>query len=315
MTAKILFFAVIFDLVIGDPGGKFHPVVLIGKLITLTEKHLYKKQSTHQKMIFLGALTTFIVLFITWGITYATTLLLKFPLSEYLLALLLSFTISIRSLTDRGTEIYKTLSKGNLAEARVKLSYIVSRDTKKLDEGEVIRGTLETMSENFIDGFIAPLFWYLIFGLPGAYVYRASNTLDAMVGYRNERYEYFGKIAAKTDDLLNYLPARIGGIVLIIAGFILGFDAKRAILTWSRDAKFHPSPNAGIPESVIAGLLGVRLGGNNYYGEKVHFRAYLGEAVNEFKKQHIMDVRTILFFSTLIFTITITMFSNKIKYL
>lgn len=306
ITSKILILAVLFDLLLGDPGGKYHPVALIGKLISLSEGFFYKQNISQNNSFSRGVLAaTSVIIFVFLVSVIIVHLSKLYSIGVLIQAILLSFAISLRTLIKRGIEIADDLQINDIASARQKLSYIVSRDTKNMQESDIVRATVETMAENFVDGIIAPLFWFLVFGLPGAFFYRTVNTLDAMVGYRNDRYEYFGKFSARLDDVLNFIPARLGGITLLIGGFILTYSPIKGLQTWFRYASSHPSPNSGIPEAVIAGLLGLRLGGYNYYDGKEHFRAYLGSPDKAFHNQNIRQLRNILYYSTFIYIVII----------
>ena len=185
--------------------------------------------------------------------------------------------IAIKGLKDAAYLVYNPLRKGNLAEARKYTGYIVGRDTDELREEELTRAVVETVAENIVDAVIAPLFYALIGGAPLAMLYRASNTLDSMVGYRNDRYRHFGWASARWDDAMNWIPARLTGLLLILVALLKpGLSAKRAAAAIRRFAHLHPSPNSGIPESAVAGALGIELGGLNVYGGAASERARLG---------------------------------------
>ncbi|NYE56649.1 adenosylcobinamide-phosphate synthase CbiB [Carboxydothermus ferrireducens] len=294
--------ALILDIVFKDPGQDYHPVALIGRYIAFIEKKLYPKKPAKKALILRGGLlvglTLLPVSFIAFIYQHFTQKL-PFLFQVVFQGVGLFFAIAPTGLAFSVNTIKNHLKDGNLAEARKSLGMIVSRDTRELPVTEVVRGSLESLAENTGDGVVAPIFWYLIGGLPGVWFYRTVNTLDSMVGYKSERYLYFGRIAAKLDDLLNYLPARITGVLMVLAAFILRYDWKKAIKTWLRDARKHPSPNGGIPESVLAGCLGVRLGGENIYHGQKSFRAYLGEPLNPLTPE-VIDRALKLFWLTVI---------------
>ena len=200
----------------------------------------------------------------------------------------LMYTIfSINSLAREGKKVYKILQKGNLEIARKELSYLVSRDTEKMDKIMIIRSTMETISENTVDGIIAPMFYMFIGGLPLAMTYKAINTMDSMVGYKNEKYIDFGKFSAKVDDIANFIPARITGILIIISSFLLGFDYKNAKKIFFRDRKNHSSPNSAHSEASVAGALGVQFGGKvSYFGKEVE-KPTIGDKKKEFRTEDI----------------------------
>lgn len=301
--------AFLFDTIIGDPRSKFHPVVLMGKLISFLEKLFYRQEHTDKKKLFLGGLLVFLTLTITYEIA-----VLIMRLSYYIPwrwgssvvgALLLSFTISPKSLAKAGREIYVLLVSGKLEAAREKVGWIVGRDTDELDDAEIARATVETIAENTVDGVIAPLFFYVIGGVPLAVLYRAANTMDSMLGYKNERYLYFGRVAARMDDVLNYIPARITALLFIFSAWILGYDYKNALRVMKRDADKHPSPNGGYAEATVAGALHIRLGGyNSYFGKKT-FRAYMGDVIEMTSPKHIMGSIRMMYTATVLFLLVL----------
>lgn len=276
----VIFLAFVLDLVLGDPVRPTHPVVLIGKLITFLERILYGifKTSIGLKVagIILWILTVPTVYFMTSaviGACYEINYWLGFTLSVWLVYT----SIATKNLADEALAILAELKKGNIKKARVRLGGIVGRDTDKLPLEEICRATVETVAENTVDGIISPLFYAFVGGAPLALAFKAASTLDSMVGYRNERYINFGWFSAKMDDILNYVPARLGGILIVAASFFLKLDGKNALRTMLKDAGKHKSPNAGIPEAAFAGALGIRLGGWNSYSGKLHFYPYMGE--------------------------------------
>ena len=294
--------ALLLDFVFKDPGGKYHPVAMIGQWIAALEKKLYSQEDTPKRLMVKGGvlvvLTIVPVVFLAGTYQYLTK---KFSnLEVFLQGVGLFFAVAPTGLAHVINTIKKQLKANNLEGARQTLGMIVSRDTRELPVAEVVRGGLESLAENTSDGVVAPLFWYVIGGLPGVWFYRTVNTLDSMVGYKNERYLYFGRIAAKLDDVLNYLPARLTGILMVVAAFFLRYDWKNALKTWKRDAKKHPSPNGGIPESVLAGSLGIRLGGENIYHGQKSFRAYLGEALNPLTPELIEKALRLFWFTVIL---------------
>ncbi|QGG46892.1 adenosylcobinamide-phosphate synthase CbiB [Heliorestis convoluta] len=309
ITPLILILALLIDLFLGDPRWLPHPVVAMGKLISSLEKKLYlqkSKQEKPQALYWRGALLSLIVVITTFLITTLVVTIaqaLGTLLATFIAALLLGIALAARSLAGAALEIKDLLEQGNLAEARRKLSYIVGRDTEQLDESEIVRATIETVAENTVDGITSPLFYAFILGVPGAYAYKAINTLDSMIGYRSERYLWFGRFAAKLDDIANYLPARLTGLSMIVGAALLGYPIKAMIRTWQRDAASHPSPNSGIPESVVAGALGVQLGGLNYYKQVPSQRATMGDPLVPLQARHIGQAVTIMAVTTVIFAL------------
>ena len=278
----ILVAAILVDLWIGDPRLFPHPVILMGKLITYLEKSWNKGGDRKRKGI---ALTISVVL-IVFVITHALLFLayqLHWLVGLLIEVYLISTTIAAKGLSSAAKSVLHPLKKGNLVEARSKLSMIVGRDTESLSESEMIRGTVETVAENTVDGITAPLFWAIIGGAPLALAYRAINTLDSMVGYKNDRYMEFGWASAKLDDLVNWLPARITAFSMWLAAFVIKGSKTRNgwKITW-RDARKHPSPNSGWSEAMVAGLIGIQLGGINYYRGKKSVRATMGDPLRGF---------------------------------
>ena len=255
--------AFLIDTIIGDPRTKYHPVVLMGKLIALLEHCFYRADDSDNKKFVMGIMLVIITLLISYEVAAAIMMLsYQIPFSWGSAAvggLLLSFTISPNSLAKAGKGIYALLIMGELTEAREKVGWIVGRDTNDLDDAEIARATIETIAENTVDGIIAPLFFFVLGGVPLAVLYRAANTMDSMIGYKNEKYLYFGRGAAKLDDVLNYIPARITAMLFLFSALILGFDYRNAYRIMQRDAAKHPSPNGGYAEATMAGALHIRL--------------------------------------------------------
>ena len=297
--------AFLIDALIGDPRSKFHPVVLMGNLISFLEKILRRDNDGYAKKIFMGGLLVTIVLVVSYGIgviiLLALNLIGSYTLKVFVEALVLSFMISPRSLAEAGREIYFLLTAENLAEARRKVGSIVGRDTDYLNEAEVVRATVETVSENTVDGIISPLFYFAIGGLPLAIAYRAVNTMDSMLGYKNEKYLYFGRVAARLDDVANFIPARITALLFLASAFILNLDYKNAFAMMKRDATKHPSPNGGYAEATVAGALRIQLGGINSYFGVPHFRAYMGDPIESLQPQHILLTIRMMYTATIIF--------------
>lgn len=285
----------LLDQVIGDPRRWPHPVVGIGKVIAYLERHL--NQGTPKERRQNGVLLTCLVVggsyLLTWSIVLGANALhpfLGWGVSTYFI-----FTsLAGKSLLDAGQSVVVPLINGDLSEARLRLAWLVSRDTDNLTEGEIVRGTIETLAENFVDGILSPLLYAALGGAPLAMAFKAISTLDSMVGYRNQRYEEFGWFSARTDDWANYLPARISVLLLLLAGWLRRMPISSAYQIWKRDASDHPSPNGGNPESVVAGLLGVRLGGINSYHGQPHHRAEMGDALHPVNSSDIVHCRQLV---------------------
>lgn len=297
----IILLAFILDLIVGDPHWLLHPVRLIGGLIEFLEDNLRKTKIPLK--ISGGLLVIFIVGF-TLGISF---LLIKFAYwlnyySGFLLSsVLVYFAIAPRNLYNESMKIYSFLKKGDLEFARKSLSMIVGRDTNKLSESEVIRASVETVAENGVDAVISPLFYAMIGGAPLAIVYRAINTMDSMVGYKNKRYIDFGWAAARLDDAVNYIPARLSAILIPLSSLIYGKDWLGSFKIVFRDGKKNPSPNSGIPEAAVAGALGIQLGGLNYYGGVPSNKAFIGDCSSELSIGHIKEANILIFISSILF--------------
>ncbi len=305
-SALIAILAFLIDCLIGDPYTKFHPVALMGKLIAILDRALRKDNSSEPTKLVCGFILVAIVLGLCYNITHYLLIglsLLNVPywLNICIQAIILSFMISPKSLAKAGDEVYNELAKNDLDAARAKVNYIVSRDANRMDKQDITRATVETVAENTVDGIISPFFFFFIGGLPLAVLYRAANTMDAMIAYKNDKYLFFGRTAARVDDVLNFIPARINGILLVIAAFFYKYDYKNAFKMMLRDAKKHPSPNGGYSEAPVAGALGIRLGGINYYFGHISFRAYMGDAFHKLAPIHIKRTIKLMYATSIMF--------------
>ncbi|SDG93849.1 adenosylcobinamide-phosphate synthase [Desulfosporosinus hippei DSM 8344] len=285
----------ILDQVIGDPHSWPHPVIGIGKGISFLEEKLNQGSPKVRRQN--GVLLTLVVVGGSYLLTWGAVSLANFfhPILGFAFSIYIVFTtLAAKSLLDAGQNVLVPLTKGDLSEARIQLSWLVSRDTTNLFEGEIARGTVETLAENFVDGILSPLFYAALGGAPLAMAFKAVSTLDSMVGYKNERYLDFGWFSARTDDWANYLPARISVPILLLAGKLRRMSVAHAYRMWKRDASGHPSPNGGNPESVVAGLLGIQLGGINIYHGKTHHRAEMGDALHPVNATDIVRCRQLV---------------------
>lgn len=280
--------AFFLDLVIGDPPRWPHPVKWMGSVIAFLDKRLNRGRYIRLKGILMLITVLFIVVSVTAFSVYVGYQL--HPAAGIIWeGVLISTAVAQKSLKEAAAAVYEPLHKGGLLEARVKLSYIVGRDTENLPESEIVRGTVETVAENTSDGITAPLFWGLIGGAVPALAYRAINTCDSMVGYRNDRYREFGWASAKLDDLANWIPSRLTAAAMLLSMKPKHHSLRQAAAIVWRDAIKHPSPNSGWGEAAVAALLGVQLGGTNYYQGAISRRAKMGEPVVELKAVHIFD--------------------------
>ena len=286
---RLIFFikiwiAYVLDLIFGDPQNVIHPVQVIGKIISTGEKILLRK-----KYKFLaGAVLNIFTVSITYTLMYLISKSVKISVFFMIIEIYLMYTIfSINSLAREGNRVYRILKEGDIEKARKDLSYLVSRDTEMMDEKMIIRSTMETISENTVDGIVAPMFYMFLGGMPLAMAYKAINTLDSMVGYKNEKYMEFGKFSAKVDDVANFIPARITGILIVLASMILGYDYKNSLKIFIRDRKNHSSPNSAHSEASVAGALGVQFGGKvSYFGKEID-KPTIGDKTKEFELEDI----------------------------
>lgn len=291
-------FAYIIDLIIGDPELYPHPVRLIGKMIEYLDTKLRNiaKSDKAEKTagFFLCGITVLTTFLTAYLLLYLSNLISTYL--KYIINVILIYTcLATKDLAKSANKVYEHLLDGNLIEARKKLSYIVSRDTEKLNVKEISRGVIETVAENISDGIIAPLFYAFIGGAPLALAYKAASTLDSMVGYKNEKYINIGFASAKLDDILNFIPARITGLLVVMASFFAGYDYKNGLKILRRDRLKHESPNSAHGEAAMAGVLNIKLGGLNYYFGKPEIKPQLGDGENEIEVEHIKDSIKLLY--------------------
>jgi adenosylcobinamide-phosphate synthase len=277
-SAGLLISAFLLDLVIGDPRAVPHPVVLMGKVISYGERQLFsrKKRRAFLAGMALSLLVIALSAVTAWALV-AFFHLLPFWLSFIATAALGSTTLATRGLLDAVGDIEAPLRAGDILVAREKLSQIVGRETIDLNQDKVMRASLESLSESTCDGIIAPLFYLFLGGVPLAMAYKAVSTLDSMIGYRTDRYLYFGKFAARLDDAMNFVPARLTALFIVIATLAMRLNPGRALRVAWRDHANHLSPNAGYPEAALAGAFGIRLGGSSIYFGKEVYKPYIGD--------------------------------------
>ncbi len=291
--------ACMLDLIFGDPQFKYHPVCLIGKLISGTEKLLFLLFPAKKRArILSGAVLVLVVCgvstFVPWVILhflYRWKFFAGFAVETFFCYQLLA----MKSLKTESMKVYYALKTQGVESARRAVALIVGRDTEVLDEKGIAKAAVETVAENASDGVIAPLFYMMLFGGAGGFFYKAVNTMDSMVGYKNERYEDFGRAAAKTDDVLNFLPARICGIFLAVSAFLLGYDGKGAFRIFFRDRKNHASPNSAQGEAAVAGALQVQLGGDAWDFGKLYHKLTIGDNKRDIEPEDIVRANRILY--------------------
>ena len=294
----------ILDLIFGDPHWLPHPICLIGNLIGFIEGNLRPKLAPNKNALLLGgALMVIIVLVISFAVPMAILLAagMVSPWLAFALETLMCYQIfATKCLRDESMKVYDALHNNDLADARVKLSWIVGRDTKNLDEEEITKGAVETVAENTADGIIAPMFYMFLGGVPLAFLYKGINTMDSMVGYKNDKFLYFGRCAAKLDDVANLIPARITGLVMIAAAFLVGLDGKNAWKIFWRDRYNHLSPNSAMTESVTAGALNIQLGGDHFYFGKLVHKDTIGDDIRPVCPEDIKKTNNLLYMTAVL---------------
>lgn len=288
--------ALALDLLVGDPENLPHPVRFMGRIINWEEGLARKVFTSPRGLKFAGLLMVVINVFLAVFLPGILLYFLAFLSLDKVFSTYLIFScLAARNLRDEAMKVYRDLDQG-LDEARYRLSFIVGRDTKELDEAGIIRATVETVSENTSDGIIAPLFYILLFGPIGGLVYKFINTMDSMVAYKNEKYENLGYFPALVDDLVNFLPARLSAALMLVSS--LGrYSVIRAFRVIIRDRKKHESPNAIYPEAAVAGLLGVELGGGSYYKGTYVDKPTIGDGLRGIESQDIKRSIEIMFTS------------------
>lgn len=277
----ICMLAFLLDLILGDPAWLYHPVRIIGLLIAGLEKILRKIAGESR---ILQGITGGILWILVSGITFAVTagILCLMGKTHPALAFVIEVfwcyqSLAVTSLRKESMKVYGKLKAEDLSGARQAVSMIVGRDTDRLTREGVIKAAVETVAENTSDGVIAPLFYMLIGGAPLAFLYKAVNTMDSMIGYKNEKYLFFGRTAAKMDDVFNFIPARIAALLMIVAAYLCRLNGKKARQIYRRDQRNHASPNAAQTEAVCAGALGVQLAGDTYYFGKLYEKPTIGD--------------------------------------
>lgn len=296
----LLALALTLDLLLGDPRWLPHPVVFIGRLITFLEGFL-RAQIHNQRCagVLLLAATVSISAAAAWLVIRVCSSIA--PPAGFLASVLIAYTcLAARSLHRESALVAEALTAGDLDGARLKLSRIVGRDTETLDEQQIWRAVVETVAENTSDGIIAPLFWLAVGGPVAAIAYKAVSTLDSMVGYKNERYLHFGWASARMDDLLNFVPARLTALLMILSAPLVGLSCTGAARIARRDRLNHPSPNSAHPEAAAAGALGVQLGGTAYYQGRESWKETIGDPRNPLDARAYGGMLKLMYLSTMI---------------
>ncbi len=288
----------LLDLLLGDPYWLPHPIRLMGRLISALEKGLNKKERRALKgfiLVFFVLCLTAVITFFLLAVSYRVH-----PVLGCVMESVMTYQIlATKCLKKESMKVYERLVNGNLEEARYAVSMIVGRDTEQLDETGVIKAAVETVAENTSDGVIAPMLYLALGGPVLGFVYKAVNTMDSMIGYKNECYLCFGRTAARLDDFVNYLPSRISAFFMILAAFLAGrsFSGRQALRIYRRDRRNHASPNSAQTEAVCAGALGIRLAGDASYFGKVVSKPWIGDALRPIEMEDIKRANVLLYWT------------------
>lgn len=294
----------LLDLLIGDPHWLYHPIRLVGHLISGLEtilRRLFPKTARGELAagVCLLVLTAGITASAAWGLLALAGRV--HPCARFVLETVMCYQLlAARALKDETMKVYTALQAGEIDKARYAVSMVVGRDTDVLDDIGITKAAVETVAENTSDGVIAPLLFLILGGAPLGYFYKAVNTMDSMVGYKNDRYLYFGRAAAKFDDVVNYIPARLSALLMVCAGGLLGMDAGHAWKIYLRDRYHHSSPNSAHTEAVAAGALHIQLAGNAYYFGTLYEKPTLGDADRPVEYEDIRRVNRLLYVTAIL---------------
>lgn len=299
--------AVIIDWIVGDPYWFPHPVIYIGKLIRKLEGFGRKHIKDEKKLKPYGLFIVLTVCAVTFLIPFVILMLLKpYKIAYHIVNIgILWTTLAARCLQKEGMKVYYSLKDGDLADSRLKLSYIVGRDTSNLTEREIIRADVETIAENASDGILAPLLYGVIGGAPLAMMYKGVNTMDSMLGYMNEKYRWIGFFPAKIDDVFNFIPARLTGLLMGLCSPIVKGNIVQSLKIMIRDRKNHKSPNCAYPEGATAGALRVQLGGTNVYFGEVVEKPTIGDDIIPLSYEHIKDSVKLMYGSEVLMVVAV----------
>ena len=288
----------ILDLIIGDPHGLYHPIRLVGNLIGFLEKHMNRRNDSPNRQMVKGWLMMLIVITVSSGIPLLLLILAYriHPVCRVILETVMCWQLlATKSLKDESMKVYKKLKRHDLQGSRKAVSMIVGRDTDVLDESGVTKATVETIAENTSDGVIAPMLYMAIGGAFLGWMYKSINTMDSMVAYKNDRYLYFGRIPAYLDDVVNYIPARLSGLLMIAATFLVKLDGAHAFAIFKRDRYNHASPNSAQTEAVMAGALNVQLAGDAWYFGELHKKKTIGDDIRPIEAADIVRANKLLY--------------------
>jgi len=295
----IIGFAILLDLILGDPKNRYHPTAWIGNLIGIITTRIRNENQNLEKFngIFIIlipiSISTIVLIGLQYGIDFINIEFLSILVSLISGIILFKMTIAIKGMERHALAVLDAVEKNELNKARTNLSMIVKRNTKNLDKNHILSGTLESLSENIVDGITGPMFYFSIFGLPGAFAYRIVNTVDSMVGYKTQMFKNLGWFGANCDNILNYIPSRLTGLTIVLGSMLLGYDWKNCYEIFKRDGKKTDSPNAGYPMAAFAGALGTKFEKLEHYS--------LGTGDNEITSKKVKDAITLMKVTSLLF--------------
>jgi len=291
----------LIDCILGDPYNFPHPVRLIGKLISYTEKIMRK---LFPEKLYLGGVMMSFTVIILSSVIPLLILIICYNINIFLGIIIESimcyYLTAAKCLRDESIKVYNALSENDTEKARKAVSMIVGRDTENLNREGIIKAAVETVAENTSDGVTAPVFYMTIGGASLGFFYKAVNTMDSMTGYKNDKYIDFGRFPAKLDDIMNFVPSRLTAVIMIISAYILGYDGKSAYKIWRRDRFNHASPNSAQTESVCAGALNIRLAGDAYYFGKLHKKPYIGDNIRTVENEDIQRANKLMYLTAVI---------------
>jgi adenosylcobinamide-phosphate synthase len=293
--------AVLLDWLAGDPGNMYHPVRLVGKAANWLESHSRKAISSDRLAGIVTATSMVVTVFVVTSLITGLASGISTTLGVIVATIVIYTGIATRDLYEHAMNVYNALCSNDIKEARLRVGMICGRDTHNMDRESIIKATVESVAENLVDGVTCPLFYAFIGGPSAIMVYKAISTLDSMFGYKNDRYINFGWASAKLDDIAAFVPSRLTAIVIPLASWVLGMNARKSLLIFLRDRSKHPSPNAGQSESAFAGALGIQLGGPSAYDGVIHEKEFLGDAIESLQPQHIPRALKLMVTSMIIF--------------
>lgn len=304
LTLMAVICGFIVDLIVGDPRWLYHPVRLIGKLIELLEKAMRKIFPATKLGERSGGAVLAILTFLICAAVPALILWICYKINIWLyfaFEVIMCWQIfAVKSLRSESMKVYRALKTGSLEDSRKAVSMIVGRDTERLDEKGVTKAAVETIAEGTSDGIISPMFYMMIGGPVLGFAYKAVNTMDSMIGYKNEKYRYFGTWAARFDDVLNFIPSRLAGLIMILSSFLSGLNGKNAWKIFKRDRRKHASPNSAQTESAMAGALEVQLAGDAYYEGKLEKKEFIGDPIRPIETEDIKRANNLMYLTSIL---------------